>query len=275
MGEFAPSTFFDRSKAADIDLNMSSATQSILTERPESRSARGFPGFSSAAITFLRGLERHNTREWFQPRKHTYEEHVRRPLEALVNAINSELAEFAPRYVTPVKKAVFRIYRDTRFSKDKRPYKTHVAATFYLQNLAKAAGPCFYFHFTSKELLVFAGVYMPERDELLAIRNLLAEKYEAFRGIVRGRALRSAMGELKGEQLSRVPKGFDKDHPAEDLIRRHQWFLETTLDGSLITSARMLPALVSRFRAANPMIEFLAQPFIHPSRPRRLPFMAF
>ncbi|HWC18488.1 MAG TPA: DUF2461 domain-containing protein, partial [Terriglobales bacterium] len=180
-----------------------------------------------------------------------------------------------PRYVTPVKKAVFRIYRDTRFSKDKRPYKTHVAATFYLQNLAKAAGPCFYFHFTPKELLVFAGVYMPERDELLAIRNLLAERHQEFREILRGRALRSAMGELQGEQLSRVPKGFNKDHPAEDLIRRHQWFLESILDGSVTTSARMLPEIVSRFRAASPVIEFLAQPFIRQSRPRKLPFMAF
>lgn len=254
---------------------MSSASQSILTERPESRPGRRFPGFSSEAISFLKGLERHNKREWFQPRKQVYEEHVRMPLECLVHAINSELAEFAPRYVTPVKRAVFRIYRDTRFSKDKRPYKTHVAATFYLQNLAKAAGPCFYFHFTSKELLIFAGVYLPERNELMAIRNLLAERYEAFRQILRGRALRSAMGELKGEQLSRVPKGFDKDHPAEDLIRRHQWFLETTLDSSLITSSRMLPALVSRFRAASPMVEFLAQPFVQQSRPRKLPFMAF
>src|SRR5689334_3481507 len=196
---------------------MATATQSVFAGSRKPAAGSRFPGFSGEAITFLRGLERNNRREWFQPRKHIYEEQVRTPLEALVNAINSELAEFAPRYVTPVKRAVFRIYRDTRFSKDKRPYKTHVAATFYLQNLAKAAGPCFYFHFTSKELLIFAGVYLPERNELMAIRNLLAERYEAFRQILRGRALRSAMGELKGEQLSRVPKGFDKDHPAEDL----------------------------------------------------------
>lgn len=254
---------------------MSRATQSALAERRLPQAEARFPGFSREAISFLRGLERNNKREWFQPRKHIYEEQVRVPLEGLVSAINAELAEFAPRYVTPVKKAVFRIYRDTRFSKDKRPYKTHVAATFYLQNLAKAAGPCFYFHFTPKELLVFAGVYMPERDELLAIRNLLAEQHEQFREILRGRALRSAFGQLQGEQLSRVPKGFDKDHPAEDLIRQHQWFLESTLDGSVTTSARMLHEIVSRFRAAAPMIEFLAQPFVQQSRPRKLPFMAF
>jgi uncharacterized protein (TIGR02453 family) len=234
-----------------------------------------FPGFSPEAITFLRGLERNNKREWFQPRKHVYEEYVRSPLESLVNAINAEFAEFAPRYVTPVKKAIFRIYRDTRFSKDKRPYKTHIAATFYLQNLSKAAGPCFYFHFTPKELLVFAGVYMPEREELLEIRNLLSERHSEFRELLRARSLRNAMGELQGEQLSRVPKGFDKDHPAEDFLRRRQWFVESTMSGDVVTSARLLPEILLRFRAAAPMIEFLNQPFVQQSRPRKLPFMAF
>src|SRR5690348_1819958 len=234
---------------------MATATQSVFAGSRKPVAGSRFPGFSPEAITFLRGLERNNKREWFQPRKHIYEEQVRTPLEALVNSVNAELAEFAPRYVTPVKKAVFRIYRDTRFSKDKRPYKTHVAATFYLQNLCKAAGPCFYFHFTAKELLVFAGVYMPERDELLAIRNLLAERHQEFRELLRGKTLRGAMGELQGEQLSRVPKGFAKDHPAEDLIRMKQWFLESTLDGSVITSERMVPEILNRFRAATPMLE--------------------
>ena len=234
-----------------------------------------FPGFSPQAITFLRGLERNNKREWFQPRKEIYEEQVRKPLEQLVNAVNSELAEFSPRHVTPAKKAIFRIYRDTRFSKDKRPYKTHIAATFFLQSLGKAAGPCFYFHFTPKELLIFAGVWMPEREELLAIRNMLAEQHEDFRSLLAGRNLRKAMGELQGEQLSRVPKGFFAEHPAEDLIRRKQWFLERTLNGDTVTSGRILPEIVTRFRAAAPMIEFLSQPFVQKKAPKKLPFMAF
>jgi uncharacterized protein (TIGR02453 family) len=234
-----------------------------------------FPGFSAEAITFLRGLERNNKREWFHPRKHIYEEHIKKPLEQLVNAVNAELADFSPRHVTPTRKAIFRIYRDTRFSKDKKPYKTHVAATFFLQNLSKAAGPCYYFHFTPKELLVFAGVYMPERDELIAIRNLLAEQHQDFERLLAGRTLRKSMGKLQGEQLSRVPKGYSKDHPAEDLIRRKQWFLESTLEGGAVMSNRMLAEIVGRFRAAAPMVEFLTQPFVKSSKPKKLPFMAF
>jgi len=254
---------------------MATATQSLLPRRRQAKAESRFPGFSSDAISFLRGLERNNKREWFQPRKAIYEQQVRAPLESLVHCINAELAEFAPRLVTPASKAVFRIYRDTRFSKDKRLYKTHIAATFYLQNLGKAAGPCFYFHFTPKELLIFAGVYMPEREELIAIRNLLSERHSEFRELMRARSLRNLMGDLQGEQLSRLPKGFPKDHPAEDLIRHKQWFVETTIAGGIVTSSRMLPEIVSRFRAAAPMIEFLAQPFVQQSRPRRLPFMAF
>jgi uncharacterized protein (TIGR02453 family) len=234
-----------------------------------------FSGFSTGALTFLRGLERNNKREWFQPRKAVYEEEIRTPLEALVNAVNAELAEFSPRHVTPAKKAMFRIYRDTRFSSDKRPYKTHIAATFFLESMCKAAGPCYYFHFTPKELLIFAGVWMPEREELMAIRNLLSERHEDFLGLLRARKLQKLMGELQGEQLSRPPKGFEKDHPAEGLIRRKQWFLESTIDGSAITSPRMLTEIVTRFRAAAPVVDFLSQPFVRQAKPKKLPFMAF
>ena len=81
-------------------------------------------------IQFFRGLKRNNRREWFQPRKHLFEQHVKAPMLELVAALNTQLASFAPEYVTDPTKAIFRIYRDTRFSSDKTPYKTHVAASF-------------------------------------------------------------------------------------------------------------------------------------------------
>src|SRR5919201_4833530 len=107
-----------------------------------------FPGFSSAALQFLRGLGRNNRRPWFQRRKHIYEQELKLPLIELVTAINAELGEFAPEYVTAPQKSIFRIYRDTRFNPDKRPYKTHVAAVFPKQRIAKHSGACFYFHFS-------------------------------------------------------------------------------------------------------------------------------
>lgn len=238
-------------------------------------SSTKFAGFSQQALTFLRGLERNNKREWFQPRKHLYEQLIRDPLDELIECINAEFAEHAPRYVTPVAKSRFRIYRDTRFSHDKRPYKTRIAAAWYPQNMSKTAGGCFYFHFNAKELLIFAGVYLPERLELLAIRDLLAQRHEEFRNLLRSRTLRKHMGDLQGEQLSRVPKGFDKYHPAEDLLRRRQWFVESVIDAQCVATVRLLPEIMARFRAAIPLVEFLNQPFMKQSGPKKMPFMAF
>ncbi len=133
-----------------------------------------FPGFSPDALAFLRSLKRNNRREWFKPRQEKHDTLIKAPMLELVEALNHELARFAPDYITPAQKAVYRIYRDTRFSKDKTPYKTHIAAIFPRHSALKREGAVFYFHFTEKELLAFGGVYSPDREELLAYRNLAA-----------------------------------------------------------------------------------------------------
>src|SRR5215510_11071916 len=158
-------------------------------------SKNGFPGFSADAIKFLRALKRNNRRDWFQPRKEKYEALIKQPMLELVACLNEEFARFAPAYVTPPEKAVYRIYRDTRFSHDKTPYKTHISAIFPRYTAAKREGAVFYFHFTEKELLIFAGVYMPEPEELLAYRNLLQERYAELEEILRDKKLRRTVGQ--------------------------------------------------------------------------------
>src|SRR5215813_11535871 len=176
-----------------------------------------FSGFSPDALAFLRALKRNNRREWFQPRKEKYEALIKAPMCELVECLNAEFPRFAPDYVTPPSKAVYRIYRDTRFSHDKTPYKTHISAIFPHRTAIKREGAVFYMHFTEKDILAFGGVYGPERDELLAYRTLLAEHHEEFRALLRDKKLRRTVGDLQGEQMTRVPKGFAPDHPAEDL----------------------------------------------------------
>ncbi|MCP5120127.1 MAG: DUF2461 domain-containing protein [bacterium] len=165
----------------------------------------GFPGFGKQALQFLRGLEANNNREWFQARKKHYEECLKAPMVTLVEAINRELVRFAPDHVTEPKAAVYRIYRDTRFSKDKTPYKTHVAANFPRRGLEKQAAAGYYFHFSTKDVTVAGGAYMPGPEQLLAIRTHLAENHKAFEKLLRGKRLRDTLGELKGEQLTRPP----------------------------------------------------------------------
>jgi uncharacterized protein (TIGR02453 family) len=234
-----------------------------------------FAGFPPEALSFLGKLKRNNRREWFQPRKAEYEKLIKLPMLELIGCLNEEFARFAPNYVTTPQKATYRIYRDTRFSSDKSPYKTHISAIFPRVTALKREGAVFYFHFTPKELLVFGGVYMPEREELLAYRNLLHEHYADFQEVLRNRKLKSLMGELKGEKLSRMPKGFPVDHPAEELLRGKQWYLENTVDAAIVASPKLLPQLVQHFEAMLPMIEFLNQALVRKSKPQKMTMFAF
>src|SRR2546426_6668322 len=141
-----------------------------MAEQAVRMAKTGFAGFPREAIAFFKELERHNRREWFQPRKQIYDEQVKAPMAHLIRALTAEMMRFAPDYVTEPEKAIYRIYRDTRFSKDKTPYKTHVAAIFPRRGLAKHGGGL-YFSVSAREVEVAGGVYMPGPEELLAIRN--------------------------------------------------------------------------------------------------------
>jgi uncharacterized protein (TIGR02453 family) len=231
-----------------------------------------FTGFPPEALTFLRSLKRNNRREWFQPRKELYEKLIKAPMLELISCLNEEFLRFAPLYVTPPQKAMYRIYRDTRFSSDKTPYKTHISAIFPRQNAVKREGAVFYFHFTEKDFLVFAGVYSPTPEELLAYRTLIQDRYQELDEILAEKKLRRTFGELQGEQLTRMPKGFPIDHPAEARLRMKQWYLENTVDAGVINSPKLVPELVKNFQIMLPLVEFLNQPFVKKAKPMKMAF---
>jgi uncharacterized protein (TIGR02453 family) len=228
----------------------------------------GFAGFPPEAMTFLRGLKKHNTRDWFQPRKEIYEEKVKGPMLDLVSALMQRLADFAPDYVADPDKAIYRIYRDTRFSKDKTPYKTHIAAIFKHRNLEKHSGAGFYFSVAPEQIQVGGGVYMPMPEHLLAIRTYLAEHHEEFRKIAAARDVRRLFGDVAGDALSRVPKGFPADHPAADLLRMKQFLLFGALEAPLATTPRLYRELVIRFQSMTPFLEFLNRPLYLARKPK-------
>jgi len=221
---------------------------------------RSFAGFDPAALAFLRNLEKHNRRDWFQPRKEQFERLLKSPMAELVEAINGALARFAPEHVNDPAKAIYRIYRDTRFSPDKTPYKTHVGAIFPRRGAEKHASAGFYFEVSHQYVGVAGGLYMPGPEELLAVRTHLAAGYRAFRKLLDGKELRGAMGSIQGERLSRAPKGFPAEHPAADLLRHKQWYWWSELDSSLALTPELLPELLKRFRLMAPAIEFLNAP---------------
>jgi len=220
--------------------------------------------FPAEAIKFLKGLEKNNTRDWFQPRKEIFESTLKEPMMAFVEEINAELLRFAPDHITEPKKAVYRIYRDTRFSKDKTPYKTHLGAIFPRRGLGKDAAAGFYFHVSAKEVGVACGAYAPGPEQLLEIRRFLAANEKLFRATAA--KAKKLMGPVQGSTLQRVPKGFDSEHPAADLIKRKQWYCWVELDAALATSPKLKAEIVKRFKAMAPMVELLNKPLLGKAR---------
>jgi uncharacterized protein (TIGR02453 family) len=233
------------------------------------RRAAAFPGFPPEGLTFFRSLKRNNRREWFQPRKHIYDETLRAPMIELVTALDAEMMKFAPAHVREPESAIYRIYRDTRFSSDKTPYKTHIAAIFPHRGLAKHSCAGLYFSVSPEEVEIAGGVYMPMPEDLRAIRLHLLDQHEEFRRIVKGRTLRGLMGELQGDHLSRVPKGFPADHPAADLVRQKQWLVYVTLEPAIATTPKLFTEVVKRIRAMAPFLAFLNTPLLAAAKASR------
>jgi uncharacterized protein (TIGR02453 family) len=220
-------------------------------------------------LAFLRNLKRHNDRAWFTPRKAIFEAELKEPMLAIIRKVSEAMEKFAPDFVRPAEKCLFRIYRDTRFSNNKLPYKTHVAAWWSREGLEKTSGAGFYFHVDAKEVIIAAGAYMPEKDQLAAIRHWLLEHHAEFRKVLRTAAIRKTFGEFEGNALTRPPKGFLKEHPAMDLIRCRQWGLSTSLPASAALKADFAAVLARNFRLAAPVVDALNTPIIATLTPRK------
>jgi uncharacterized protein (TIGR02453 family) len=222
-----------------------------------------FPGFPKEGMEFLRSLKKNNDREWFTPRKSTFEATVRQPMIELVSAVHSEMLRFAPQYVGEPAKCVYRIYRDTRFSKDKTPYKTYASALLLRSGFDKyTGGAAYYFAVSPENIEVAGGIYTPDRDVLLAVRQHIAENHKEFLSRFRSPKVKKLFGDLQGESVSRMPKGFDPDHPAADLLKRKHYLLDASLDPKLATTPKLFTELMARIEAMTPFVEFLNRPLI-------------
>ncbi len=235
--------------------------------------AAAFPGFPPEALAFLRRLKRNNHREWFLKNKAIYDQKVKVPMVELVLALGREMQQFAPEMVADPAKAIYRIYRDTRFSPDKTPYKTHIAAVFTPRGMVKHNCAGLYFHVSPTEVEIAGGVYMPDPDALRAIRERLAAEHRKFRSLLEAPEFRRLFGELWGEKLTRMPKGFPADHPAGDLLRYKQLLADVSKPPELAQSPRLLPTLVALFRTMMPLVRFLNEPLSRQLRNRPVDFL--
>jgi uncharacterized protein (TIGR02453 family) len=192
---------------------------------------------------------------------------------ALLETINHELANVAPAFVTEPKKAMLRIYRDTRFSNDKTPYKSHASALFWRKQTGKKGGAVLYVSISAAEIVIAGGSYMPTAPELLAVRQHLAEHYVRLEKILKPKPLRDYFGELRGETLQRAPKGFDPNHAAIDLLKRKQWSLRKALEPQVATTDRFVPEVLKGIRLLIPFVTFMNEPLVKRSSRAKDPLL--
>ena len=219
------------------------------------------PRFTPATLKFLRALKRNNRREWFNAHKDDYEHHVRQPMTAIVERLADDLRGFAPEIVASPKLSMYRIYRDTRFSENKAPYKTHVAAVFPTRGLPKHEGAGLYFHVSPTEVWVGGGMYAPQTPQLQAVREHIAANVKRLRTIVEAPAFRRQIA-IEGEKLQRVPRGFPRDHEAADYLKYRNFIAGSEFPPSLAASPAFYGTLLKVFRRVAPLARFLNEPLV-------------
>jgi uncharacterized protein (TIGR02453 family) len=220
------------------------------------------PYFTPQALDFLRKLKRNNRREWFEARRDVYERELKRPMLALIDRLTHGMMEYAPDHIRPPQKCMLRIYRDIRFSADKTPYKTNVAAWWTRNGLEKTSGGGYYLHFSTTELIIAAGVYMPPKEQLFAIRQHLLKHHAEFRRLIENRKLRAKMTLHDPQALTRPPKGFCADHPAIEWIKWRQWGVIATLPVAEVLKSKLAAVVEDHFRLATPLVDFLNEPLL-------------
>ncbi len=224
-----------------------------------------FGGFSPKAMTFLRGLTKNNRKEWFEEHRGEYEQFLKQPLAQLIEEVDVRLATSTPEIIGSPKKSSFRIHRDVRFSKDKSPYKTHVACWFFHRDAghgvggdAAHGGAGFYFHMAPTGSFCGGGIWMPPRPALNKIRQSLADDQEGFEEIVLSPGFKRRFGALDPEaMLTRMPRGFDPEHPAGTWLRHQSFTAGRELTNDEIQSAKLPDTLGKHFAAMAPFIRWL------------------
>ena len=219
------------------------------------------PAFTPKSLSFLRALKRNNARDWFHARRDDYEAHVRGPMVAVVERLAEDFRKVAPEFSADPKTSIFRQWRDTRFSEDKAPLKTNVAATFPNRTLGRMNGAGLYFEVAPTWVWIGGGIYAPDAPQLQAIRHHLCDRHAELDRILRAPAFKK-LGGLKGDRLSRVPRGFAKDHPAADLLQQKQFLGAREESAAFATSPTFYKQLLATFTALVPLCRFLNEPLI-------------
>jgi len=219
--------------------------------------------FTLDTFKYLDELTLNNERAWFDQHKPRYESLVREPALAFIRAMATPLGKAAPAFIAKDKKvggSLMRVHRDTRFGHDKTPYKTNIGIQFRHGAGKDVHAPGFYVHISPTENFVGLGMWRPEPPILLAVRQKIAAEPERWTKVTTAKALAKADLTLgDGDKLTRVPKGFDKDHPQAADLRRTSFILSGPLTASAITAHDFVSHVSARFAAGKDFMRFLCE----------------
>ena len=217
-----------------------------------------FEGFSKEGIAFFKKLKRNNNREWFAKHKEEFETTLKFPMQCLIAELQPHFADFAPQFDVSPKRSIFRIYRDTRFSKDKTPYKLHIAAHFVLKGKPKGfEGSGYYLHIAPDEVFLGGGIYVPDNDQLKKIRKKISEHPDDFLTIINNPTFKKLFGELKGNKLSRPPKGFEPNNPMIEMLKLKQYFVGVDWNEETCYKKDFAKKIIITCKEILPLVDFL------------------
>lgn len=217
--------------------------------------------FTSRTFAFLRDLAEHNDRGWFAENQARYEDHVRGPAIELIEDIAAPLFKVSPHVLADPRKvggSLFRIQRDTRFSSDKSPYKTHVGIHFrHEATRSDVHAPGFYLHIEPKGCFAALGLWHPATGHATAIREAIVADPDTWRRAAHDEAFVEVYGELGGESLKRPPRGFDPEHPFVDDIKRKDFIASTPLSQKQVTADDFTSTYLATVETGVPFMRFL------------------
>jgi uncharacterized protein (TIGR02453 family) len=212
--------------------------------------------FSSESFAFLRELSDNNNREWFAANKGRYESELRNPALRFINDFGPRLSRIAPRLVAdprPVGGSMFRIYRDTRFSRDKSPYKTHLGIHFFHESAKAAASvPGFYLHLSPEECFAAAGIWHPDPASLAKVRQAIASGSPDWKAIKRKL-------KIEGNSLKRPPRGYAADHPQVEDLKRTDFVTSVPLTEAEICRKSFISDFAATCRKMTPLVKFVSR----------------
>jgi uncharacterized protein (TIGR02453 family) len=217
-----------------------------------------FAGFPKEGIEFLKRLKKNNNRPWFRKHKSEYEENVRFSMQCLIATLAQKMIDEAPEMEFNPRKSIFRIYRDVRFSRNKAPYKTNVAASFgFRGKKSPTETPGLYVGIEPGEIFIGGGLYMPTGDQLKAIRQSIVNRPEEFLAVVEHKLFKKEFGGIEGECLKKAPLGYDQDHPMITHLRHKQFYVGKVYGDEICLKPKFVDLVAHVLAGAMPLVRWL------------------